>query len=327
MNSFYVDILSILFLFLTSITCFFALFSPRGLYWLLPFISSTILWVIRLLALLDPDAVFIQLTGRTFYLSMLTPLALLVLFFSSLLLRYGIRVHTGRADGEQPVSEQQLPVAQSRTTSPAVRAVPSPRQIDELFTLLKENYRPKDPKRSDHLFLCGIKHSGKSTIGASLSALLSKQFADSDTLLLEFLADSLLAGLSVREVYSLVGKSRFMLLEFLAMGELISHAQQQYIIALGGGVCDNTPLIDLLKRSGSTIFLDLPEQVLFERISQGGIPPFLDQNDPKGSFKRLYLSRRASYLSFCDLAISLMGVESIEQVTQIVATQVEERRI
>ncbi len=128
MNTFYIDLLSIFFLFLTSLTCFFALFGKKGLYWVLPWIAASILTFLRVLEFRAPEASFVQLSGSDLYIEMLTPVALLTLFLSSLLLRFGIRrAHLFYAS--------QIERQQSVPKVPAVPAVPL--QLNELLRFLR----------------------------------------------------------------------------------------------------------------------------------------------------------------------------------------------
>jgi shikimate kinase len=87
------------------------------------------------------------------------------------------------------------------------------------------------------------------------------------------------------------------------------------ILALGGGVCENTSLISLLQHTGSLIYLRAPEYTLYTRIRKGGIPPFLDPQQPKESFHELYEYRDACYRSCCDTILPLGDLIGIEEAS------------
>ncbi|MDD3670609.1 MAG: shikimate kinase, partial [Sphaerochaetaceae bacterium] len=85
----------------------------------------------------------------------------------------------------------------------------------------------------------------------------------------------------------------------------------------GGGACDNARLVDLMKQSGSVIYLYRKEQWLFDKIAASGIPHFLDQDNPRRSFHLLYLERDAIYRSIADYMLQLIDSDSVEHNVQI----------
>ncbi len=331
MNTFYIDLLSIFLLFLTSVTCFFSLFGKYGHYWILPFASVTILTLVRLYKLIDPAAVFFLYSGRDLYIAMLFPTALLILFFSSLLLQHGIK---RSLQGDHPM-DKDMPTGQAptetladgpvRINSPADRPVSTPtvttQQIETFFhTLIAQSSPIHTPIRTRFLYILGIKHSGKSTLGRETAARRSLPFFDLDMLILSFCKRSPFIGMTIREIYEFVGVRRFMLLELITMKQFITQYEHRMkpgkdlvILALGGGVCDNKPLIELLQATGSLIYIAAPESTLYTRIMQSGIPPFLDQKDPKGSFHELYAARDRKYRVLCDEMVIAQYDTTIEE--------------
>lgn len=159
-----------------------------------------------------------------------------------------------------------------------------------------------------HLFFAGIKHCGKSTIARLLSEEYNKPFKDTDDLITD-----LIAPLSVREFYQSHGKDSFNQLEFFALSHYLQDKDQEQIIALGGGACDNKPLIHLCKEQGALIYLFLDEETLWKRIIKDGIPPFLQADSPRSSFHDLYMVRNERYQQFCTLLITLDGSKSPQE--------------
>ncbi|MCK9286253.1 MAG: shikimate kinase [Sphaerochaetaceae bacterium] len=170
-------------------------------------------------------------------------------------------------------------------------------------------------------FITGIKHSGKSLLGSlAVTYLSTKQqikFIDSDNLLLPYSQSS---DTSVRDLFSNIGKERFMQVEYRAIREALeAHdtTSGHLVMATGGGACDNARLVDLMKQSGSVIYLYRKEQWLFDKIAASGIPPFLDQDNPRRSFHLLYLERDAIYRSIADYMLQLIDSDSVEHNVQI----------
>ncbi|MCF7933847.1 MAG: hypothetical protein K9L73_03565 [Spirochaetia bacterium] len=335
MNTFYIDLLSIFFLFLTSLTCFFALFGKKGLYWVLPWIAASILTFIRVLEFRAPEASFVQLTGSDLYIEMLTPVALLTLFLSSLLLRFGLRrahlFYASQIERQQSVPKvpavPAVPPAAER--APAAESAlqlwhaPSAGAINSFFTsVMAQTPVVKVPLSSPFFYILGIKHCGKSTIGRRAAELCGFRFYDLDALMLSFCRHSPFSGMSIREIYRSIGKKRFMLLELITFRQFLDRYESitrgrvmPVVLALGGGVCENTSLISLLQHTGSLIYLRAPEYTLYTRIRKGGIPPFLDPQQPKESFHELYEYRDACYRACCDTIMPLGDLIGIEEAS------------
>ncbi len=156
----------------------------------------------------------------------------------------------------------------------------------------------KLPKR---LLFYGIKHSGKSTIASMTAEHLGWAVTDSDELVLKHLPQNS----TIRSFYAKEGREAFSDLEYQVCAEFLQNSSETpSVIALGGGACDNPRLMDLCRRSGIGLFLDVPETVLYRRIMSGGIPPFLSAEDPAESFHQLWKRRRNLYYSFCDAVLS-----------------------
>ena len=159
-------------------------------------------------------------------------------------------------------------------------------------------------------FFVGIKHSGKTTQARLVSALAGLSFKDADDLVLETLS-----GESVREAYRREGKEAFMGRELEAVRRYIEK-NDGFILSLGGGAADNTPLMDLMKRSGKIIYLMRKEEEMLPVILKHGIPAFLDSNDLEGSFHAIYERRDRIYREYADLLIDLGSYGDKEETAE-----------
>ncbi|MGH0053721.1 MAG: shikimate kinase [Sphaerochaetaceae bacterium] len=163
-----------------------------------------------------------------------------------------------------------------------------------------------------HLYFCGIKHSGKSTLGKLAAGNLGYSWIDLDDLVLNRIAPCP----SIREFYRQAGKQAFMEAEVQALKEFMHAVKKPYIISLGGGTSDNKDLIREIKQSGKLIYLVVEEKVLLERILRGGVPPFLDAEDPEGSFATLYGRRHVCYSNICDSMIRLPNYPDVRDTAR-----------
>ncbi len=153
----------------------------------------------------------------------------------------------------------------------------------------------------DILYFCGIKHSGKTTLGALVAKKMHYMSVDTDALILRDRPDIT----SIREFYLQEGKEAFMAQEMASLESFLARKPGKTIISLGGGACDNEPLVSLIRSSGKVVYLRAEEEVLLKRILAGGVPPFLDPLNIQGSFSELYRHRDALYGKLSHIVLEL----------------------
>ncbi|MBI9101423.1 MAG: hypothetical protein JEY99_03330 [Spirochaetales bacterium] len=166
--------------------------------------------------------------------------------------------------------------------------------------------------KSPSLILMGMKHTGKSTLGRTIAKKRNLPFYDLDDLL-EKEAQKMGRDFPesvrpvCREIYR-YSKDLFQKLELMA-GEMAASIMEKetIVLALGGGAIENRGLMEILKAAGRLIFLDESADLLYERIIRGGIPSFLDPENPKGSFLTIYEKRCALYYETAETVVKLRG--------------------
>lgn len=104
--------------------------------------------------------------------------------------------------------------------------------------------------------------SGKSTIGASLSAILKRAFIDIDSVVVET------CGKPIHQIIAENGEARFRCLEHEA---LVLAARSTAVIATGGGVVTLPKNLRLMNDRGITVFLDAPFAMCWNRILNDGV--------------------------------------------------------
>jgi len=138
-----------------------------------------------------------------------------------------------------------------------------------------------------NIILFGFKGSGKTFFGERLAEKLKREFIDTDFLIEQR------AGTGCREIYQTQGEKHFRFLEKQAVASLrtVTHA----VIAVGGGAVLDKENCSILSTLGVMIYVKADKKTLFSRMLQGGIPAFLDPHDVKGSFEKLYRTRKVQY--------------------------------
>lgn len=168
-----------------------------------------------------------------------------------------------------------------------------------------------------NIILSGIKHCGKSTIGRFLGELYGYTFEDLDDLIL---SESSTPYSTVRALFQTEGAERFRFLEGEAARRWYHrclNGADSLVLALGGGTMENGEIVSRLKEAGLLVFIDMPMELLYERIMAGGRPPFLSEEDPRGDFRILYETRRDLGLKNAEIIIDGSGKESRDIAREI----------
>ncbi len=113
-----------------------------------------------------------------------------------------------------------------------------------------------------------------------------------------------------REIYRRLGKSGFQNLEYRSLKQLDQEQEKPYVLALGGGTPEHDPSRNQLKSMGILIYLHEIPDILFERIAARGLPPFLDTDNPRESFNKLFTRRDSLYRKGADIILELNGASA-----------------
>ena len=158
--------------------------------------------------------------------------------------------------------------------------------------------------------------SGKSTIGKQLSTLLNQPFIDTD-LLLEQRAQQNLKDFMIES-----GEISFRLLEREVLKEVID-SQQKLIVATGGGLPCFEGNTKLLLENGILIFIDTPEEVLFNRLLNDDSRPLIE-NLNETELKKYISVKLAERRPFYEQAnIRITGNKSITEICSEIQDKLE----
>ena len=151
-----------------------------------------------------------------------------------------------------------------------------------------------------NLVLCGVKHCGKSSVGAEIAAILDLDLTDTDAEIVG--ADP--EHRSVREIFTAEGETEFRRREAAVLARLAADPVRR-VIALGGGALSN-PFVSETVRAGLgfLVWLDVDDDVAYERIARAGLPPFLAAAaDPRAEFAAMNRGRREVFARFADARV------------------------
>lgn len=145
------------------------------------------------------------------------------------------------------------------------------------------------------VFLIGMMGSGKTTVGKDLAKALGYRFFDTDILL------ERVAGKTIEKIFREEGEKSFRKLETRVLAEL--SACTCSTIATGGGIVTEKQNWSYL-RHGLIIWLDVPSEVLIDRLAEDNTRPLLKDPDPAKKLITILEQRRPLYAN-ADLQIQI----------------------
>ena len=160
--------------------------------------------------------------------------------------------------------------------------------------------------KENALIILGVKHSGKTTFGSYLSELFGLPFFDLDKIIEQNV------NMAVRQYYLQNGKDAFQNAEYEACKSVFENNKGAFVLATGGGICDNSKALSLL--NGYKLMLDTSEDICFERVKQnaletGSYPAYITNKNPSNEdeirsiFHEFYKKRRIEYLKLADKVV------------------------
>jgi len=152
-----------------------------------------------------------------------------------------------------------------------------------------------DRERLGRIYLVGFMGVGKTTVGECLAEELRFRFIDLDR---EIEKES---GRTIPEIFSDGGETEFRRLEARALR--IAATTRDAVIAAGGGTLTLSENRDLMRRTGVTVWLDAPLEVMLERCRGGEHRPLLADPQTMGAL----LAERLPAYRQADLRVDASG--------------------
>ena len=152
-----------------------------------------------------------------------------------------------------------------------------------------------------NVILIGFMGCGKSTVGQLLARQLGFQFIDTDQLIVKK------ARRPIPVIFEQEGETGFRALESSILDDLTS-ATDRTVIATGGGIITVPDNIAKLHALGLVIWLNPPEDVLFQRVMRNHDRPLVRTENPRGTVRDLLAVRRPLYTLASDLDVDVSDV-------------------
>lgn len=165
-----------------------------------------------------------------------------------------------------------------------------------------------------NIFLVGLMGAGKTTIGRALAKKLNKRFVDSDH---EIEART---GASIPLIFEIEGEASFRHRESEVIRDLT--AQEDIVLATGGGAVLKPENREYLKTRGTVIYLRASVNSIMQRTSHDKNRPLLRTADPRQRIEQLARERDPLYLEVADFVVET-GRPNIQSLVQTIVAQLE----
>lgn len=147
------------------------------------------------------------------------------------------------------------------------------------------------------VFLCGFMGCGKSTIGVTLSKYIGCTFCDMDNMIVKR------EKLSIPEIFKKRGEDYFRQTESKLIEELSGY---KGVVSCGGGTMLNEKNAEIAKKNGTVVFIDLPFETCYERISGDSNRP-IAVSKTKEQLKELFDERYDKYVKNSNFSVDASG--------------------
>ncbi len=151
------------------------------------------------------------------------------------------------------------------------------------------------------IYLVGFMGAGKTSVGQRLAELLGWSFVDVDQKIEER------EGTPIREIFLRAGEPYFRRVESEELQSL--SAGKNLVVALGGGAFCSLENQRVVQRTGTSVWLDAPMEILFSRCKGDGSRPLFTT---RAAMKDL-IGRRRPFYAKADLRVRV-GRLSVDQI-------------
>lgn len=168
----------------------------------------------------------------------------------------------------------------------------------------------------ENIVLTGFMYSGKTTVGEMLARLLGRRFVDMDSYIEQR------SGMPVSKIFSDYGEEWFREREREACRALAD--ERGLVIATGGGAITFPENVITLKKSGVIVFLDVPIEVILNRMKDDKTRPLLSGSEREETARKLFIQRQPLYHAAADIIVD--GTESPIKVGQAILENLKSSR-
>jgi shikimate kinase len=155
-------------------------------------------------------------------------------------------------------------------------------------------------EKKNNIYIIGFMGAGKSTVGKILAQKLNYDFVDLDS---DIEREQ---GTRISEIFEKQGEKYFRDAETEILRKISEHSNQ--IISTGGGIVIKDENWEIMKNSGTTVYLKASIETLFGRVKHKTTRPLLNVENPFEKARELFSSRESLYEK-SDIVLDREGLE------------------
>lgn len=163
-----------------------------------------------------------------------------------------------------------------------------------------------------NIFLIGMMGAGKTTVAKELASKLGYRFLDTDAVIEQ------VAGKTINEIFADSSEEVFRQLESQVLSEISAYTRLS--VATGGGIVTQRNNWSYLHH-GLIVWLDVPLEVLSDRLASDNTRPLLQQANPAQALQNILDKRRNLYAE-ADLRISVQAGETAEEIASRIIAEI-----
>ena len=164
---------------------------------------------------------------------------------------------------------------------------------------------------SGNIFLVGMMGAGKTTLGKALAARLHRELVDTDRALVER------TGVQVATIFEIEGEAGFRRRETAVLAKVCTHDAQ--VVATGGGIILAEENRNLMRESGTVVYLRARLESLWERTHLDTTRPLLSTPDPRARIAELLQEREPLYQASAHVVVDTGSQSAATLVTRVLA--------
>ena len=157
-----------------------------------------------------------------------------------------------------------------------------------------------------HIILIGYMGCGKSSVGKRLSYVLKQPYLDTDKMI------ETKERKTINEIFAQQGEQAFRDMETACVRSLFSN-QQDYVIAVGGGLPMREENRMLWRKLGKVVYLRAKPDTIYERLKGDDTRPLLRGDNPRQKIEEMIAARGPVYEETAHIRIDVDG-KSFEQI-------------
>jgi len=162
-----------------------------------------------------------------------------------------------------------------------------------------------------NIFLVGMMGAGKTTVGRALATRMKREFVDTDRLLVDR------TGVAVAIVFEIEGEEGFRRRESAILREVCE--QDERVVATGGGIVLAEENLQVMRESGTVVYLRARLESLWERTRQDSSRPLLATPNPRERLSELLKQREPLYRAAAHIVVDSGPQSAATLVNRVLA--------